>query len=95
MQDSIKNTVTGLLSRDENNFVENIRTLTIDRDLRENLGTNAKYWAGLFSWDKTTEVLKKVLEISSTGSHLLSDKTYPWDLEMRPDFLTSITDTAT
>ncbi|KKU50702.1 MAG: hypothetical protein UX73_C0016G0001, partial [candidate division WWE3 bacterium GW2011_GWC1_47_10] len=81
---------TGLLSQTERDFCDNVINLLSDKALREQMGKNCVYWANLFSWDKTTEVIKRVMLASSEKTSLLSNKVYPWNLELHPDFVNTI-----
>ena len=90
VRDSIRHGQTGLLSRSEEDFCGNVINLLADKAERERMGKNCVYWSGLFSWDKTAEVIRQVLLASSQKKGLLSKNLYPWNLEMRPDFINTI-----
>lgn len=53
LKDSIQDGRTGLLAENENDFVDKICKILIDRKFRERLSYNAVIWANKFSWDKT------------------------------------------
>ena len=90
VRDSVRHGQTGLLSQTERDFCDNVINLLSDKALREQMGKNCVYWANLFSWDKTTEVIKRVMLASSEKTSLLSNKVYPWNLELHPDFVNTI-----
>jgi glycosyltransferase involved in cell wall biosynthesis len=54
LEESVRDGVTGLLADDEAGFLEALRRILTDSDLRERLGTAAAVWANSFSWDTTT-----------------------------------------
>lgn len=62
LNESISDGVTGFLATDEDDFVDSLARILLDRDLRERLSSNAIKWANSFSWAITAEKTLRVLE---------------------------------
>ncbi len=52
LSESIKHGRTGFLSKDENEFINNICKILSNKGLRERLSKNAKKWADTFNWER-------------------------------------------
>ena len=90
VRDSIKNGTTGLLSEDEQDFREKVQILIDNPKLREAMKQNSVKWAKMFSWETTARTFETIIDLYSGNKGLLSDKTYPWDLDLRTETLTSL-----
>lgn len=64
LTESIQLGKTGLLAKDEEDFVEKICEILKDKSLRERLSLNATLWANSFNWDRSAReslnILKKI-----------------------------------
>lgn len=70
LRDSIRNNETGLLVKpgDIEEFAENIIKLLKDTYLNERLNKSAFLWSKEFDWNKSTEELKKIIEVINEKS---------------------------
>lgn len=62
LSESIQDQKTGLLAKDENDFIEKICKILRDNNLREKLSKNAIELAASFNWDKSSMESLKILE---------------------------------
>lgn len=62
LAESIQDTKTGLLAKDEEDFVKKICEILKDNNLRERLSINAKLWANGFNWDRSAQETLQLLE---------------------------------
>lgn len=62
LAESIRNDKTGLLAKDEEDFVKKICEVIKDNSLREKLGKNATRWANSFSWDRSAQESLHILK---------------------------------
>ena len=90
VRDSIKNGTTGLLAEDETDFRDKVQILLGNYKLRDAMKQNCYKWARMFSWDTTAGTFETIINLYSGNKGLLSDKTYPWDLDLRTETLTSL-----
>ncbi|MBN1288180.1 MAG: glycosyltransferase family 4 protein [Actinobacteria bacterium] len=60
LNESISDGVTGFLASNEDEFVDSLASILLDKDLREQLSANAITWAQGFNWEITA---KKTLEV--------------------------------
>lgn len=63
LRDSVRHEGTGYLVEygDVKGFAERIHLIIRDKELREGLATNAREWAGNFSWSKSSEAFLRAL----------------------------------
>lgn len=65
LSESIKDGQTGYLSKNENEFIDNICKVLINKPLRLKLSANAKKWANTFNWERAAvsslDVIKSVV----------------------------------
>lgn len=90
IRDSIRNGLTGLLSESEKEFAENVGRLIKDTEFRKTLGDNAKRWAGFFTWGNSAKIFEEAINSVSSKKSLLSNRVYPWDLDIGSDAVTSL-----
>ena len=62
LAESIKHEETGLLAKDEDDFINKICEVLKDHNLREKLSKNAANWSNNFSWDRSARESFQVLE---------------------------------
>ncbi len=62
LNESIVNNVTGILVRDDEEFVARLVDILTDRELRERLAEQAIEWSNRFSWDATAGQTLDILE---------------------------------
>lgn len=55
LSESVQDGKTGLLAKNEAEYVEHVVTLLTDNSLRRTMMKNAEQWAGRFSWDKAAK----------------------------------------
>lgn len=60
--ESIKDGETGLLANDENDLINKICKVLINKNLREKLSKNAVIWASSFNWSRSANESIKLLE---------------------------------
>jgi glycosyltransferase involved in cell wall biosynthesis len=89
VKDSVVDGQTGLLASDIHDYYSEAARLIDDSKLRKTMSAKCKGWASNFSWDKSATVFDKVIK-QGLGRDLLSNKVYPWDLELKTDSLTSL-----
>jgi len=82
VRDSIKDGITGILARDEIDYVKSVKRLLDDKKLREKMGYYGVFWAKKFSWNSTVKVFETVVNAIYSGDGLLRDKIYPWELDV-------------
>jgi glycosyltransferase involved in cell wall biosynthesis len=89
IRDSVVNGQTGLLAESLADYYAKVRLLIKDTDLRNGMAGKCRGWAGNFSWSRSATVFDTVLR-RGLNTRLLADKVYPWDLELKPESLTSL-----
>lgn len=62
LSESIQDEKTGLLAKDNEDFIEKICKILIDSNLREKLSKNAKTWANNFNWDRSAKESLSILQ---------------------------------
>lgn len=62
LTESIKHGKTGLLAKNEKDFINKICKILTNPTLREKLSKNAKIWAASFSWDRSAKESMAILE---------------------------------
>jgi glycosyltransferase involved in cell wall biosynthesis len=62
LAESIRDTKTGLLAKDEDDLVEKICEILKNNNLREKLSRNSTRWANSFSWDRSARESLSILE---------------------------------
>jgi len=85
VRDSVVDEKTGLLADDLNDFIAKIEELISNEELRSELGKNAKKWSEVFSWDQTASVYAQVISFVCSDKELLSERIYPWNLDIRSE----------
>lgn len=69
LNESIVHRKTGLLAKDDDEFVQNLIEVLSDSELRESLGSGAIEWSGSFDWDtsasKTLQILTEAVSRSA------------------------------
>ena len=88
--DSVVDGQTGLLANDTEDFFAKTLTLVDNAKLRQSMAHKCVGWAKNFSWSRSVEVFDRVIN-RGLGINLLSDKVYPWDVELTGEALTSLT----
>ena len=82
VRDSIKDGITGILARDETDYIKSVKRLVDDKKLREKMGIYGVFWSKKFSWNSTVRVFETVVNAIYFGDGLLRDKIYPWELDV-------------
>jgi len=82
VRDSIKDGITGILARDEIDYIKSVKRLVDDKKLREKMGYYGVFWSKKFSWNSTVRVFETVVNAIYSGDGLLRDKIYPWELDV-------------
>lgn len=62
LNESIRHNETGLLGNNYDEFRSHVRTLLLDRELRNRLASNALRWSAQFDWEVTAGEFLRVLE---------------------------------
>jgi glycosyltransferase involved in cell wall biosynthesis len=91
VRDSIRNGYTGFLASDEEDFYMKLKFLLDEKKARESMGKAGIQWAQRFSWDTTANVFRTIVT-QSRSKGLLSNKYYPWDIDLRTEYLTSLSE---
>ncbi|MBU0535195.1 glycosyltransferase [Patescibacteria group bacterium] len=92
IRDSIRDGLTGLLADNEKDFTEAVDRLLKDSEFRKKLGENARKWAGFFTWGNSAKVFEEAIGVTLRKQGLLSNRIYPWDLDVSSDAVTSLAD---
>lgn len=92
VRDSVRNGITGLLAEKESDFEKNLKSVLSNPTLRKKLGDNGKKWSSFFTWNSTFKVFEGVITKLDNSEQLLSDRTYPWELDLRSEAVTSLVD---
>ena len=90
VRDSVRNGVTGILCNSEEIFTKSLVGLIEDKNLRKKLGENALKWETLFTWKNTADIFEDLIEKSFEKKKLLSERLYPWDLDLNSETITSL-----
>ncbi len=90
VRDSIVDNVTGVLCQNENDFYSQVARLLADQKRRNILGSDGKKWASMFSWVSSAKVFESIIENISRSRSLLESKTYPWEVDLRSEAITSL-----
>ena len=90
VRDSIRNGQTGFLADDENDFYLKLRYLIETPKARKQMGVNCQSWSNMFSWNVSVKVFKTLIERQFKQKDLMSDKVYPWELDLRAESLTTL-----
>lgn len=92
IKDSIRDGLTGLLVNKEKDFAVAVGKLLKDNEFRKKLGENARKWAGFFTWGNSAKAFEEAIGATLRKQGLLSNRIYPWDLDIGSDAVTSLAD---
>jgi len=90
VRDSVRRGATGLLANSKDEYKDFVRQLLVNKNLRTDLGKNGVSWSELFSWNVSAKIIENIIYSYSENKLFLSDRIYPWELDLRAESITTL-----